>query len=133
MAKDSAGATNKLILAQDERGAVGGQTRIGGFQSAGPLTLAEGTMSGSGGDAWSTGGPPRGSKRPNEAASRARALERGARVIEVLAAAAQKRIKLAEIAMTMETEKAIVTLPLRRSRYHYKCQRMFESCYSSGH
>jgi hypothetical protein len=76
MAKDSAGATNKLILAQDERGAVGGQTRIGGFQSAGPLTLAEGTMSGSGGDAWSTGGPPRGSKRPNEAASRARALER---------------------------------------------------------
>jgi hypothetical protein len=84
MAKDSAGTTNTLALAQDERCAVGGQTRIGGFQSAGPLTLVEGNMSGSGGDAWSTGGPPRGSKRSNEAASQAKASERGARVIEVL-------------------------------------------------
>jgi hypothetical protein len=35
-------------------------------------------------------------------------LERRARVIEVLAVAAQKRIKLAEIAMRMATEKAVV-------------------------
>jgi hypothetical protein len=83
-AKDSASETNSLALAQDERYAVGGQTRIGGFQSAGPLTLVEGTLSGSGGDAWSTGGPPRGSKRSNEAANQAKASERGARVIEVL-------------------------------------------------
>jgi hypothetical protein len=34
-------------------------------------------------------------------------LERGACVIDVLAAAAQKRIKLAEIVMKMETEKAV--------------------------
>jgi hypothetical protein len=88
MSKDSAGATNTLALAQDGRCAVGGQTRIGGFQSAGPLTLVEGNMSGSGGDAWSTGGPPRESKRSTEAASQAKALERGAGVIEVLAAAA---------------------------------------------
>jgi hypothetical protein len=60
--KDSALATNTSALAQDERCAVGGQTRIGEFQSAGPLTLAEGTRSGSGGDACSTGGRPRGSK-----------------------------------------------------------------------
>jgi hypothetical protein len=108
MAKDSEGATNTLAFAQDERCAVGGQTRIGGFQSAGPLTLAEGFMSGSGGDAWKTGRPPRGSKRSNEAASQAKALERAARVIEVLAAAAQKRIKLADIATRMEKEKAVV-------------------------
>jgi hypothetical protein len=63
MAKDSAGATDTLALAHDGRCAVGGQTRIGGFQSAGPLTLVDGPMSGSCGDAWSTGGPPRGSKR----------------------------------------------------------------------
>jgi hypothetical protein len=87
---------------------VGGQTRIGGFQSAGPLTFVKGTISGSGGDAWSTGGPPRGSKRPNEDANQAKALERGARVIEVLAAAARKRIKLAEIAKRMKTENAVV-------------------------
>jgi hypothetical protein len=35
-------------------------------------------------------------------------LEHGARVIEVLAAALQKRFKLAEIAMRMVTEKAVV-------------------------
>jgi DNA-binding IclR family transcriptional regulator len=35
-------------------------------------------------------------------------LERAARVIEVLAAAAQKRIKLADIATRMEKEKAVV-------------------------
>jgi hypothetical protein len=74
-AEDSAGATKTLALAQDERCAVGGQTRIGGFQSAGPLTLVEGTMFGSGGDAWSTGGPPRGSKRSIEAASQAKASQ----------------------------------------------------------
>jgi hypothetical protein len=108
MAKDSAGATDTLALAQDERCAVGGQTRIGEFQSAGPLTLAKGTRSGSGGDACSIGGRSRGSKRPKEAASQAKALERRARVIEVLAVAAQKRIKLAEIAMRMATEKAVV-------------------------
>jgi hypothetical protein len=108
MAKDSAGETNTLVLAQDERGAVGGQTRIGGFQSAGPLTLVEGTMCGSGGDAWSTGGRLRGSRRPNEAANQAKALERGARVFKVLAAAVRKRIKLAEVATRMETENAVV-------------------------
>jgi hypothetical protein len=43
MAKDSAGATKTWALAQAERCAVGGQTRIGEFLSAGPLTLAEGT------------------------------------------------------------------------------------------
>jgi hypothetical protein len=86
----------------------GGQTRIGEFQSAGPLTLAEATMSGCAGDAWSTGGPPRRSKRCKEAASQAKALEHDARVIEVLAAATQKRIKLAEIATRMETEKTVV-------------------------
>jgi hypothetical protein len=84
LAKDSAGATDTLALAQDERCVVGGQTRIGDFQSAGPLTLAEVTRSGSGGDACSTGGRPRGSKRSKDAASQAKALERGARVIEVL-------------------------------------------------
>jgi hypothetical protein len=78
------------------------------FQSTGPLTLAEGTRSGSGGDACSTGGRPRECKRSKEAASQAKALERGARVFEVLAAAAQKRIKLAEIAMRIETETAVV-------------------------
>jgi hypothetical protein len=70
--------------------------------------LAEGTRSGSGGDACSTGGRPRECKRSKEAASQAKALERGARVFEVLAAAAQKRIKLAEIAMRIETETAVV-------------------------
>jgi hypothetical protein len=35
-------------------------------------------------------------------------LERGARVFEVLATTAQKRIRVAEIAMRMETEKAVV-------------------------
>jgi hypothetical protein len=35
-------------------------------------------------------------------------LERGAREIEVLAGTALKRIKLAEIAMRMETEKPVV-------------------------
>jgi hypothetical protein len=108
MAKDSAGATDTLALAQDERCMVGGQTRIGDFQSAGPLTLAEVTRSGIGDDACSTGGRPRGSKRSKDAASQAKALERGAREIEVLAAAAQKRIKLAEIAMRMEAEKIVV-------------------------
>jgi hypothetical protein len=108
MAEDSAGATNTLSLALAERSAVGGQTRIGEFLSAGPLTLAEGTMSGSGGDACSTGGRPGRSKRSKEAASQAKTLERGACVIEVFAAVAQKRIKLAEIAMTMETENAVV-------------------------
>jgi hypothetical protein len=73
MALDSTGATSTLVLAQEERGAVDGQTRVGEFQSVGPLTLVEGTMSGSGGDAWSTGGPPLGSKRSNEAASQAKA------------------------------------------------------------
>jgi hypothetical protein len=73
MAMDCTGATNTLVLAQEERGAVGGQTRVGGFQSAGPPTSVEGSMSGSGGDAWSTGGPPLGSKRYNEAASQAKA------------------------------------------------------------
>jgi hypothetical protein len=48
------------------------------------------------------------SKRSREAASQAKTLERGACVIDVLAAAAQKRIKLAEIVMKMETEKAVV-------------------------
>jgi hypothetical protein len=47
-------------------------------------------MSGSGGDACSTGGRLRGAKRFKEATSQAKALERGARRIEVLAAAAQK-------------------------------------------
>jgi hypothetical protein len=108
IAKHSAGATDTLAIAQDGQCAVGGQTRIGGFQSAGPLTLVEGPIYGSGGDAWSTGGPPRGSKRSKEGASQAKVLERGARVIEVLAAAAQKRIKLAEIAMRMVTEEAVV-------------------------
>jgi hypothetical protein len=35
-------------------------------------------------------------------------LERGVSVIEVLAAAAQKRLQLAEIATRMVTEKAVV-------------------------
>jgi hypothetical protein len=43
-----------------------------------------------------------------QAANQAKAFERGARVIELLAVAGQKRIKLAEIAMRMETEKAAV-------------------------
>jgi hypothetical protein len=70
-------------------------------------------MPGSGGDAWSTGGPPRGSKRSRETAHQAKAFERGARVIELLAVAAQKRIKLAEIAMRMETEKAAVNAAVK--------------------
>jgi hypothetical protein len=50
----------------------------------------------------------RGSKRSQGAASQAEALERGASVIEVLAAAAQQRLKLAEIATRVVREKAVV-------------------------
>jgi hypothetical protein len=65
-------------------------------------------MSGSGGDACRTGGQPRGYKRSKEAAIQGTALERGARGIEVLAAATQKRIKLAAMALRIESEKAVV-------------------------
>jgi hypothetical protein len=106
--KDSAGATNALEIAQAEGGALGGQTRIGEFQSAGSPPLAEGTISSSGGDACSTGGRTRGAKRSKEDTSQAKALERSARGIKVLAAAAQKRIKLAEVAMRLESVKAAV-------------------------
>jgi hypothetical protein len=65
-------------------------------------------MSCCGSDSCTTGGLPRRSKQSKEATSQAKALECGARGIELRAAAAQKRIKLAAMAMRMESEKAVV-------------------------